>query len=289
MTISASIIIVTKDISEDLRPMFEHSLRSLKDFEDVWVVHSGKDHALQTFAKKHRAHYISYQWDGQYPKKRQYCLDTIPTKYKWVFFLDADEVMLPELAQEIDNILHMTDINHYGGFFIKGGYIWKGKPLKYGLKNNKLCLLHKDRMVFPVIDDLKCESMGEIEGHYQPTLKASHYKIGQLTTILDHYAFADMKEWDTRHQKYALWEAYMIQNKAYPQDPSFIRQTIKSLFRSLPCRPLCAFLHSYLLKKGVLDGRAGFHFAKTRYHYYKMVNQLLKTKKERDKPVALSN
>ncbi|MBL4589286.1 MAG: glycosyltransferase family 2 protein, partial [Alphaproteobacteria bacterium] len=191
---------------------------------------------------------------------------------------DADELMFPDITQEISQLLRTPDIKQYAGFFVRGGYIWDGQQLKHGLKNNKIVLLHKHRMEYPIINDLGCKIMGEIEGHYQPIPKDQKYKIGQLKTKIDHYAFVDMDDWTKRHQKYAAWEAFMITNKAYPIDPSYRRQCCKNLFRKLPFRGIIAFLHSYILKMGIIDGVAGWNFAKTRYEYYKLVrNQLHKS------------
>ncbi|MGB1077779.1 MAG: hypothetical protein ACPG05_05670 [Bdellovibrionales bacterium] len=181
--------------------------------------------------------------------------------------------MFPDLINEIEKVIHAPDIDQYAGFFVKGGFVWDGMPLKYGLKNNKITLLHKGRMRYPIIDDLGCEIMGEIEGHYQPVPIHDNHKIGQLKTKIDHYAFVDLSDWDKRHKKYAVWEAYMLHHKAYPTEPSRIRQFLKAIFRRLPARPLFAFLHSYILKLGFFDGRAGFGFARTRYRYYKMVRE----------------
>ncbi len=271
-----SVIIVTKDVNVEDNSFFEQTLLSVKDFEDVWIVNSGEDVELQKLAHKHNAHFMLYAWDGHYPKKRQYCLENISTKYNWILFLDADELMTSELIQEISLVFQKDDIDQYGGFFIKGQYIWRTQLLKYGLKNNKLCLLHKERVSFPIIDDLPCESMGEIEGHYQPILKDPHYKIGQLQKNIIHNAFLDMKGWKIRHKKYAIWEAYMLLNKTYPKEASYLRGLLKYSFQHIPFRPISAFFHSYILKRGFLDGHAGLLFAKTRYQYYKMVNDSLK-------------
>ncbi|MBL4589006.1 MAG: glycosyltransferase family 2 protein, partial [Alphaproteobacteria bacterium] len=163
-----SIIIVTKDIGRDLSPIFEQSLIYVEYFDDVWVINSGDNPNTEPMAKRHNATFKSFHWNGLYPKKRQWCLDNIPTKHNWVFFLDADELMFPDITQEISQLLRTLDIEQYAGFFVRSGYIWDGQPLKHGLKNNKIVLLHKHLMEYPIINDLGCKIMGEIEGHYQP-------------------------------------------------------------------------------------------------------------------------
>lgn len=271
--IPASIIIVTKDIAGPSKTLFKQVLESLQKFDDIWIVHSGDTSQISSIAKQPNMNFVPFVWNEQYPKKRQWCLDNIKTKYDWVFFLDADEMMFPDLAADISATLNRADINSYAGFFVKGGYIWDGRPLKHGLKNNKIALLHKKRCHYPIINDLNETTMGEIEGHYQPISKDEKYKIGQLKTTLTHYAFIDKEKWLQRHKKYAQWEAFMIKSNQYPKDPTRARQVMKYLFHRTPNRALIAFLHCYIIRLGFIDGRDGYEFAKTRHQYYRMVRQ----------------
>ena len=256
-------------------PIFEQSLISVSHHNDVWVVHSGEEDNISNLARKHNATFLPYHWNGQYPKKRQWCLENVPTKTDWVFFLDADELMFPTLEQEIASAIETQKST--AGFFIKSGYVWDGRPLKYGLKNNKIVLLNKKHMHYPPVNDLACEEMGEIEGHYQPVLKDPSYKIRTLKAKTDHFAFIDKQDWNKRHLKYAKWEAYIIKNSLHPKDPSKIRELAKIIFRRSIFRPQIAFLHCYIHKMGILDGYSGFELAKHRYKYYKMVTKNLKS------------
>src|SRR5690606_18285779 len=100
-------------------------------------------------------------WDGRYPKKRQWCLENIGTRSDWIFFIDADEEATPEFITEIRSINWRKNLN--AGFFVKARYALDGRILKHGFSNNKLCILHKKRMAFPVVNDLDFPGMGEIE------------------------------------------------------------------------------------------------------------------------------
>ena len=54
-----------------------------------------------------------------------------------------------------------------------------------------------------------------------------------------------------------------------PQESQpLIRVLQKKLFNALPFKWLIAFVHSFILKLGFLDGKAGFHFAVARAMYY---------------------
>lgn len=268
-----SVLIATRNEEGNL----PRCLEALKDFDDVIVIDSCSTDGTARIANEYNVPAINFQWNGFYPKKRQWCLENIKTKYDYIFFVDADEVLTPDLIIEISNLSFDC-----AGYFVKGRYVWQGKILKHGLVNNKLALFHKDKFEFPVVDDLEIEGMGEIEGHYQPVLKGSYAgeKIGQIETPLLHYA---EPQWLARHQKYALWEAEMIRRDLYPPDPKPFRNSVKRIFRKLPMRGLFAFMHSYILKLGFLDGKAGYHFALSRYGYYKMVSAALTTSNRKEK------
>ena len=260
--IPVSVIIVTKNEAANI----ERCLAALSYFDDVWVVDSQSEDETQKLAQAMGAQIVNFIWDGQYPKKRQYCLNHLALKYHWVFFVDADEVVSPALIEEIRALDYKA-----AGYFVKGRYIFEGKALRFGLCNNKLALLDRRYVAFPVVDDLGIYGMGEIEGHYQPVLKAGqqHASIGQLKAALDHYAYEDKGRWAERHRRYALWEQRMTDAQAWPAD----QRLIKTVFQRLPFKALAAFLHSYVLKLGVLDGCAGYRFACTRWRYYRLMAQ----------------
>lgn len=267
--IPVSVIITTKNEEANI----ERCLHAMQNFSEVIVVDSQSSDKTTAICNKMRVQVVQFQWSGRYPKKRQWCLDTLALKHDWVFFVDADEVITPALADEINmRFSNENDQSDYAGFFVKGRYVWRGGViLKRGLLNNKIALLHRKRMKFPVVDDLKISGMGEMEGHYQPVLKHKDFKIGQIKNSLLHYAYEDEEKWVKRHERYAAWENGMNACNLWPVDPIPWRQRLKNLLRKTKFRPHIMFVHSYILKRGFLDGRSGLHFAFCRYRYYKMI------------------
>lgn len=265
--IPVSVLVTTKNEERHIA----RCLDALTDFEEVIVIDSNSEDRTVEIAQSKGVRVENYQWDGTYPKKRQWCLDNLKIGYNWIFMVDADEVLTADIIQEI-RVLTKKNIRP-AGFFVKGQYVWKGNVLKYGLTNNKLALFDRQKVEFPVIDDLDIEGMGEIEGHYQPVLKEDfqHSTIGQITSPLLHYAYEDKEGWLKRHQRYAHWESEMIKRDAWPDDPVRLRQNIKNITRTSSLRPHLMFLYSYVLKLGFLDGKAGFEFAQSRKKYCKMV------------------
>lgn len=271
MTIPVSVIVVTKN-EECALP---ECLEALGRFDDVRVVDSNSSDKTCAVAEKYGARVENFSWNGSYPKKRQWCLDHLNLKYSYVFFVDADEVVPSALVDEIARL-------EWGkaGYFVSGCYVFEGRVLKHGLRNNKLALFDRGKIEFPVVDDLDIDGMGEIEGHYQPVLKPEYAreKIGQLHTPLLHAAYQNAQDWEGRHYRYARWEAGMNVRGAWPVDPKPWRQFLKTVFRVMPYRNIAAFLHCYIFKLGLLDGFAGYRFACSRARYYQMISDASKAR-----------
>lgn len=263
-----SVVVVTKN--EALRIRDTLALLSMY-FSDIHVVDSASTDDTAIISKGYGARVTNFNWNGQYPKKYGWCLDHLEGLKDWVLFVDADERVTPQLAQELG-----SKSLEGAGYFIRSRYIIDGRVLRFGLQNNKLCLLNRHKMKFPLLNDIDIEGMGEIEGHYQPVRRSyfAREKIGRLKGFMLHDAYSDMRSWAARHARYARWEAEMNRRWAWPQEPVLMRDILKSIFRYMPLRDYAAFLHSYILKLGFLDGVPGWKLAKSRYIYYRMIRQM---------------
>lgn len=262
-----SVIVVTKNEGRRLQKCLE----ALRNFQYVYVVDSNSWDQTREIANQFGTNVVSFSWDGQYPKKYQWCLDKLHLQTDWVLFVDADEIVTQNLFSELLKLDFRL-----AGYFIKARYRLNGKLLKYGLQNNKLCLINRHKIQFPVVDDLDLDGMGEIEGNYQPILRKGHEKesIGQLCHYMIHDSMDDLKSWEKRHYRYAQWEVGMDNKKAWPTENRSRHRFLKACFKKLPFRGIIAFVHSYILKRGFLDGKAGFKMALSRYQYYRMINKL---------------
>lgn len=261
-TLLVSVLVVTKDAGH----LLPRCLTALKNFAEVIVIDTPSNDGTAQIAAQHGACYIPFTWNGRYPKKRQWLLDNIDTQHDWLFFVDADEVVTPELINEIGDTINATQ---HSAFFIKGRPVYNNTALRHGRWHNKISLFRKSTLRFPELDDTDT-AMGEIEGHYQPIVTGT---VGQLKHPLLHYSHDDPAEWQQRHERYADWQAAIetcgIKTSA---SETRYRRILKNLFNTLPLRPTIAFLDSYLLQLGFLDGYNGFVYAQSRYHYYRMID-----------------
>lgn len=265
--IPISVLVATKNEEDNIA----RCLSALKDFAQIIVIDSHSDDRTCDISKALGAETILYQWDGLYPKKRQWCLETLDIYHDWVFWVDADEVVTEACIEEIQALFQV--LRSEAGFFVKGQYVWNGDVLRHGLHNNKLALINRKKIEFPVVDDLDIDGMGEIEGHYQPVRKAGFGGdvIGQIIAPLLHYAYEDGARWRVRHKRYAHWEAEMTKRDIWPKDPVLWREIVKRHLRTSVLRPYVVFLYSYVMKMGFLDGVKGYHFALSRKCYCDLI------------------
>lgn len=267
MTIPVTAIVVTKN--EEKR--IGRCLEALSGFEEIIVLDSASRDKTAEMAALQGARVENFIWNGQYPKKRQWCLDHVEIRTDWIFFVDADEIVTEELKKEIADLFRRGPAED--GYFIKGQYRMGEKLLRHGLQNNKIALFHRGKFRFPVVDDLDIPGMGEIEGHYQP-VPVGTATIGALKSPLLHDALDDPHAWAFRHEKYARWEAGMNARNAWPHDPVTWRQNLKVLLRATRFRPQIMFFLSYVAAGGFLDGRAGLELARRKSRYYSLIQNL---------------
>ena len=273
LTIPVSVLILTRNEEKRLPACLD----PLRDYSEVIVIDSeSADQTIQV-ARDHNAKTYNFRWNGQYPKKRQWSLENLEIQNDWIFFVDADEIVTDEMNSEITELFEQGPPGK-AGYFIESDFALNGQRTRFGYKNTKLVLFNRHYIYFPEVDDLDCPGMGELEGHYQPVLKEEHQdkKIGFLNTRMVHDIKFPTPEWTKKHENYAKWQACVEHKKALPQDPDPMRNLLKNIFRNTPLRPLAAFMQSYFIKRGFLDGVPGYQLAKSRGSYYKKVNKCKK-------------
>jgi glycosyltransferase involved in cell wall biosynthesis len=264
--IPVTALVMTKNESENLAQCL---LPLVTRFERVIVVDSASTDDTVEIAKNMGAEVMRFIWGGNYPKKRQWCIENLFGLQGWVFFVDADEVVSPQLVQEMRLLFARGP--QAEGYFVRGRPVWMNKALRFGQWNNKLCLFRTDCFAFPPVNDLDIPGMGEIEGHYQPVRLKPDVRIGQIHAPVIHHNLKGRGHWIRKHDDYATWEAGMIQRDAFPVDPVKYRQDLKVLTRTSWFRPWLVFLYGYILRGGFMDGVPGFDYALARKNYAREV------------------
>ncbi|GAB3120412.1 glycosyltransferase family 2 protein [Streptomyces calidiresistens] len=239
-----------RNIAGTVRSVIDH-------FEAVVVVDSDSTDATRALAGAEGAEVVPYTWDGKYPKKKQWCLDHVRPDIDWVLFVDGDEAPSPHLLAELRHVFLDGRPVRPAAFDIPLGYWFAGRRLRHGYTIVKRALVDRTRTRFPEPDDLEAPGMGEQEGHYQPLADPVH----RLSGTLEHNDLDPVGTWFDRHNRYAEWEAWLECRPEVREQIRTAKTRAGQLFHRAPFKPLVSFAYGYVLKRGFLDGRAGFDYA----------------------------
>jgi len=253
-----SVIVPVKNEAENLR----RCLPALDWADEVYVVDSQSTDETALVAADHGATLVQFHFNGRYPKKKNWALDSLRFRNEWVLIVDADEVVVPELAEEIRL---RTETDEADGFYLNMKYFFLGRRIKhcgYSEAWNLRLFKHKlgryERM--PVTPGAPT---GDNEAHEHVELNG---RVARLVHELDHFAYPTIQVWVEKHNRYAIWEAEQYERFLHEPVPTSIgagkrfKRMLKKVYLRLPFRPLVRFLYAYVIRLGFLDGRPGFIF-----------------------------
>jgi glycosyltransferase involved in cell wall biosynthesis len=244
-------------------------LVNLAPLAQIIVVDSLSEDGTQDIVREMGHELVTFDWNGRYPKKKQWCLDNLDIRHPWVLFVDADERPTEQLLNELRELTTKTVSSACDAYDIPLLYVFSGNELRHGHTVVKRALMKRAKATFPVIDDLAAPGMGELEGHYQPTIDG---KVGRLKGRLLHHDPDPVSTWIRRHNSYSDWEAYLRTHADAALSVRRLRSRQGRLFDRIPGKPLAFFGYSYFIKGGFLDGRAGFDYAIALSFYYWLIS-----------------
>ncbi len=240
-------------------------LESLKSVGEIYVIDSQSSDDTCAIARSHGARVVQFQYAGGWPKKRQWAMDTLPLAYDWILLLDADEVLTPELIDEIKKAIEdpRTD-----GYYIALQMHFLGRQLRHSGGNLwKLSLFRKGLGRFECRLQDQDASMADMEVHEHVVVKGATRK---LTRPLIHHNIESLSRYIQKHNEYSNWEARVWidggHNKNKNEDdiqPSLWgtqaqrRRWLRRHFLWMPGSPFAFFLYKYIGSLGFLDGVPG--------------------------------
>ena len=293
MKIPVSILIPIKNEAANLRL----SLPSVAWADEIFVVDSQSTDGSQKIAEEFGTKVVQFQFNGIWPKKKNWALENLPFKHEWVFILDADEVLPPEAEEEIrDIVAGKTEIGkaesgngEVAGYWINRRFMFLGRWLKHAYYPNWNLRLFKHRLGrYEKLTDVATAS-GDNEVHEHVIVNG---KTARLKCEMDHYAFPSVDVFIEKHNRYANWEARVALDRFLKgsgqslQDKEVgLRRRLKQIFQRLPCRPWLRFLFVYFWQRGFLDGKEGYHFARLHalYEYLCVVKTFEVKQKQKQK------
>lgn len=258
-----SVLIPTKNEAHNL----PRCLASVRWADEVWVVDSKSTDTTVAIAEAHGARVVQFQFNGTWPKKKNWALDALPFAHAWVFILDADEVLPPEAESELRAIV--VDPQHgRDGYWINRRFFFMGQWLRHAYYPNwNLRLFRHARGRYEKLTDAATGS-GDNEVHEHVIVSGP---TGRLHCEMEHYAFPSIEVFVEKHNRYSNWEAQVAlangNDVTLQLGTADRRRRLKRIARRLPFRPWLRFAYVYLWQRGFLDGRAGFYFARLHAMY----------------------
>lgn len=238
-----------------------HCLESLKSVGEVYVIDSQSTDATAAIAQSHGAKVVQFHYAGGWPKKRQWAMDMLPLAYNWILLLDADEVLTPELADEIQKAIQDP---HTNGYYVALQMYFLGRRLRHsGASFWKLSLFRKGLGHFECRLQDQDFSMADMEVHEHVVVNGATRK---LIHPLTHHNVESLSRYIQKHNDYSNWEARVwLDGNCSEEDiqPSLWetqaqrRRWLRRHFFGLPGSPLLFFLYKYVLSLGFLNGLPG--------------------------------
>jgi len=266
MSVPVSILIPIKNEAANL----PRCLASVAWADEIFVVDSQSTDGSRHIAEQHGAKVVQFEFNGTWPKKKNWALESLPFKHEWVFILDADEVLPPETEAEFRAIV--TDAKHpIAGYWINRRFMFMGRWLRHAYYPNWNLRLLKHRLGrYEKLTDVDTQS-GDNEVHEHIVVEGP---TDRLRAEMDHYAFPSVAVFVEKHNRYSNWEARVALDR-YLQGSSGrlqkgvvgARRKLKQWSQALPFRGLLRFLYVYVWQRGFLDGREGYYFARLHGFY----------------------
>lgn len=273
--LNISVIIFTRNEEKNILDC----INSARLCNQIIVLDSLSTDKTEDIANRANVEFVTFNWNGQYPKKRQWALDNLDLHNEWILFLDADERLTDDLLNELEEI-QLKHSDRYSAILIPIAYYFAGKRLRFGQVPKKIVFFKKKNVSYPVISDLSITGMGELEGHYQPYVFG---KIGRARNKLIHNDNDPISTWAIRHVNYANWEAHLMLNKIDMRLVANSKSSLASFVHKSRIRSILFFVYSYIFKFGFLDGRAGFDYAFGKAWYYWLSGVIFRERKLNDK------
>jgi len=260
-----SVLILTKNEERDLPGCLE----SVAWCDDIHVFDSLSTDRTVEIARERGAQVGARPFDN-YASQRNAALTTLPYRHPWLFILDADERIPAELAPALRDFVRTAAPDVAAARIRRRDFLF-GRWLKhcqmspFYIRLVRLGQVHYEREINEVL---------KVDG-----------RIIDMPGHFDHFPFSKgLEHWFAKHNVYSSMEARELMKTRGGEYPLSLKTALfgrdfnerrfhqKELFYRMPFRPLVKFLYLYGLRRGFLDGTAGFSYATMASIYEYMIS-----------------
>ncbi len=277
---SISILVLTLNEEQNIAACLE----SVAWSDDIIVLDSGSTDKTVEIAETYGARIVHRRLDD-WSTHQNWALENIEYKNPWVYYSDADEVVTPELRDEMLRAVadpesgcaayRMRYKNYFMGRWIRhcGIYptwimrLFRPEKVRWERKVNPVAVIDGNE--------------GRLQGHFE------------------HYSFnKGFNAWFEKHNSYSWNEALEAVKHTGEEsvdwggvlsvnNPVRLRRALKELSFRLPLRAVIRFVYMYFVRLGILDGMPGLTYCILLSIYEYMIVLKMKEIKRREKNLSL--
>ena len=269
-----SVYILTYNEEIDIADCIESALLS----DDVIVVDSFSTDRTIEIASRYPVKVVQHKFES-HGQQRTWMLQEIVTKHEWVYLLEADERITPELFAEC---IEATKSQKAIGYYVAERVMFMGKWIRHSTQypRYQMRLFQKGKVWFTDYGHTEREVCNGKTDFLQETYP--HYTSGKGLT-----------RWIDKHNRYSSDEAMETirqleggkvswRNLFFGKSEVEKRRALKDLSLRLPFRPLLRWIYMYFFLGGFLDGKAGFAWCTLQAFYeYLILLKVEEIKKQR--------
>lgn len=255
MTEKLSIAIMCMNEEDKIEPV----LKSITWADEIVIVDSFSTDKTVDVCRKYTDKVIQRKWTIN-RDQREYSINQ--TSNEWVLTLDADEIVTPELREEIIRIINSgSDIN---GYYVPRYTYYFGRKLPGWGHGYTLRLFRKSKA-----------RLNPARGLHDDTIVEG--KTGRLKNRLEHYSYDDLSDYLERMNLYST----LVANEKFEQK----KHSRAAVLFKMWFEPAADFIKRYFFRLGFLGGTHTFIMiaasAASRFSIYAKYWELLE--KERRK------
>ncbi len=248
-----SIYILTYNEELDIAACIESALLS----DDVIVIDSCSSDRTVEIAQRYPVRVLQHPFES-HGKQRTWMLESVPPQHDWVYILEADERMTPELFQECLQVIAAQTVEpRYIGFYVAERVMFMDRWIRHCTQypRYQMRLFQHGKVWFSDYGHTEREVCNGATAALVETYP--HYTCGK-----------GFSRWLDKHNRYSTDEAYetirQLENGSVNWRHLFLgsteierRRALKDLSLRVPLRPIVRFFYMYFGLGGCWDGYPG--------------------------------
>lgn len=259
------VIILTLNEEDNL----DKAIDSVRGKAPIIVVDSGSTDRTQEIAKAREVELYEHAF-VDYASQRNFAIDQVRERFKWVFFLDADEELTPKLWTDLEATMARDDVD---GAYVGLTFVVLGRELKHGGFGSASIL----RLMRPEVARFARGTNERVDD--------SEMRVVTLPSKLRHDDHKPLPSWFRKHVRYAEREAmhYVEGSDKRRGLDGFSMRTkagrmvgIRWAYNKLPLfvRPFMHFGRTVAVQHAWRDGLPGIMYAGMQSLWYPMMIDL---------------